>query len=60
MTRAAFDRLLRGEPRGPAIARQIRGDRAAVAALKRWTDLARDLSRDASLGREASRAPVRD
>ena len=41
MTRAAFDRLLRDER--PALGDRpvIRGDRAAVAALKRWTDLAR-------------------
>jgi len=41
MTRAAFDRLLRDER--PALADRpvVRGDREAVAALKRWTDLAR-------------------
>jgi hypothetical protein len=41
MSRAAFDRLLKGEPPTPGDLPVIRGDRAAVAALKRWTDLAR-------------------
>jgi hypothetical protein len=41
MTRAAFERLLRDER--PALGDRpiVRGDRDAVAALKRWTDLAR-------------------
>ena len=41
MTRAAFDRLLRDEPAAVGDRPTIRGDREAVAALKRWTDLAR-------------------
>ena len=41
MTRAAFDRLLRGEPPAHGDRPMVRGDREAVAALKRWTDLAR-------------------
>jgi hypothetical protein len=41
MTRAAFDRLLRDEPAALGDRPVIRGDREAVAALKRWTDLAR-------------------
>ena len=41
MSRAAFERMLRNEPRPLGDRPQIRGDRAAVAALKRWTDLAR-------------------
>jgi hypothetical protein len=43
MTQAAFERMLRNEPPAPDDRPQIRGDRAAVAALKRWTDLARGL-----------------
>ncbi len=39
MSRATFDRLLRGEPAGELPV--IRGDRAAVEALRRWTDMAR-------------------
>jgi hypothetical protein len=38
MTRATFDRLLRGEPSGGGELPVIRGDRAAVATLKRWLD----------------------
>ncbi|HET6547946.1 MAG TPA: hypothetical protein VFG79_05805 [Solirubrobacter sp.] len=38
MTRATFDRLLRGEPSGGGELPVIRGDRTAVAALKRWID----------------------
>ncbi len=41
MSRAAFDRLLKGEPATPGDLPVIRGDRTAVAALRRWTDLAR-------------------
>ena len=41
MSRAAFERLLKDEPQPPGDRPRIRGDREAVAALKRWTDLAR-------------------
>ena len=41
LSRAAFDRLLRGEPHPLGDRPTVRGDRQAVAALKRWTDLAR-------------------
>jgi hypothetical protein len=41
MTRAAFERFLTGEPASIGERPVVRGDRAAVAALKRWTDLAR-------------------
>ena len=41
MSRAAFERMLRNEPPAEGDRPQVRGDRAAVAALKRWTDLAR-------------------
>lgn len=41
MSRAAFDRLLANEPPTPGDLPVIRGNREAVAALKRWTDLAR-------------------
>ena len=41
MSRAAFDRFLRGEPAAAGDRPLIRGDHTAVAALKRWTDLAR-------------------
>ncbi|WP_028067901.1 hypothetical protein [Solirubrobacter soli] len=41
MSRAAFERMLRNEPPADGDRPQIRGDRAAVAALKRWTDIAR-------------------
>ena len=41
MSRNAFDRLLRGEPALDGDRPLIRGDHAAVATLKRWTDLAR-------------------
>jgi hypothetical protein len=41
MTRAGFDALLRGEPPIPQDRPAVRGDRAAVAALKAWTDRAR-------------------
>jgi hypothetical protein len=41
MSRAAFDRLLRDEPPAHVDHPMVRGDRDAVAALKRWTDLAR-------------------
>jgi hypothetical protein len=40
MTRAAFGHLLRGEPVPSGERPAIRGDRAAVAALKAWTDRA--------------------
>ncbi|HZB75039.1 MAG TPA: alkyl sulfatase C-terminal domain-containing protein, partial [Solirubrobacteraceae bacterium] len=40
MTRAAFDRLLRDEPAAAGERPVVRGDRAAVAALKAWTDRA--------------------
>ena len=43
MSRAAFERMLRNEPPAFGDRPQIRGDRAAVAALKHWTDLARGL-----------------
>ena len=41
MSRAAFERLLKDEPQPVGDRPQVRGDRAAVAALKSWTDLAR-------------------
>ena len=41
MSRAAFERLLKGEPQPLGDRPQVKGDRGAVAALKRWTDLAR-------------------
>ena len=40
MSRAAFQHLLRGEPAPSGERPVIRGDRAAVAALKAWTDRA--------------------
>ena len=40
MTRAAFDRLLRGEPAVAGELPAVRGNRDAVATLKRWTELA--------------------
>ena len=40
MTRAAFDRLLRGEPAAEGELPVVRGNREAVATLKRWTELA--------------------
>ena len=40
MSRAAFDRLLRDEPAAAGELPVIRGDHAAVAALKAWTDRA--------------------
>ena len=40
MTRAAFAHLLKGEPAPSGERPVIRGDRAAVAALKAWTDRA--------------------
>ncbi|MGI8780536.1 MAG: hypothetical protein ACR2L8_10290, partial [Solirubrobacteraceae bacterium] len=40
MTGAAFSRLLRGEPAPSGERPAIRGDRAAVATLKAWTDRA--------------------
>ena len=40
MSRAAFDRLVRDEPATGGELPVIRGDRAAVAALKGWTDRA--------------------
>ena len=42
MSRAAFDRLLKGESPVHGDLPIIRGNRDAVAALKRWTDLARN------------------
>ena len=44
MTRAAFERLLRDEPPDPGERPLVRGDRAAVAILKGWTDRARGAS----------------
>ena len=41
MSQAAFERMLRDEPPVLGDRPSIRGDREAVAALKRWTDLAR-------------------
>jgi hypothetical protein len=41
MSHAAFGRMLRNEPPALGDRPQIRGDREAVAALKRWSDLAR-------------------
>jgi hypothetical protein len=41
MTRAAFERLLRGDPAAGSDRPVIRGNHTAVATLKRWTDLAR-------------------
>jgi hypothetical protein len=41
MSRAAFHALLRGDAPEPGDRPAIRGDRAAVAALKGWTDRAR-------------------
>jgi hypothetical protein len=46
MTRATFDRLLRGEPSGGGELPIIRGDRAAGAALKGWIDEASGAVRD--------------
>jgi hypothetical protein len=40
MSRDAFRRLLRREPAAPGDRPQVRGDRAAVATLKAWTDRA--------------------
>ena len=40
MTSAAFAHLLRGEPVPRGERPVIRGDRAAVATLKAWTDRA--------------------
>jgi hypothetical protein len=40
MSRVTFDRLLRGERTVNGERPQVRGDRAAVAALKAWTDRA--------------------
>jgi hypothetical protein len=40
MSRSAFRQLLRAEPVAGGDRPAIRGDRAAVAALKRWTDRA--------------------
>jgi hypothetical protein len=52
MSRAAFGHLLRGEP-GPSGERpSVRGDRAAVAVLKAWTDRAQ--------GREPGTSPPTD
>ena len=41
MSQAAFERLLRNEPHPAGDRPTVHGDREAVAALKRWTDLAR-------------------
>ena len=41
MSQAAFERMLRNEPPATGDRPQIRGDREAVAALKRWTDRVR-------------------
>ena len=41
MSRAAFERLLKDEPHPLGDRPQVKGDRTAVSALKRWTDLAR-------------------
>ncbi len=38
MSRAAFDRLMRAERPVHGDHPVVRGDREAVAALKRWTD----------------------
>jgi hypothetical protein len=46
MSRAGFDRLLRGESPAPGDLPIVRGNREAVAALKRWTDLARNEARE--------------
>ena len=43
MTREAFGQLLRGEPVPTGHRPSIRGDRAAVALLKRWLDRAQGL-----------------
>ena len=43
MRREAFGHLLRGEPVPPGHRPHIRGDRAAVALLKRWLDRAQGL-----------------
>ena len=43
MTPEAFGHLLRGEPVPPGHRPSIRGDRAAVALLKRWLDRAQGL-----------------
>jgi hypothetical protein len=40
LTRPAFDALLRREPAPRGERPRIRGDRAAVALLKAWTDRA--------------------
>ena len=42
MSRAAFDRLLKGESPAHEDLPVIRGNREAVATLKRWADLARN------------------
>ncbi len=42
MSRAAFDRLLKGESPAHGDLPVIRGNREAVATLKRWADLARN------------------
>jgi hypothetical protein len=43
MTREAFGHLLRGQPVPPGHRPSLRGDRAAVAELKRWLDRAQGL-----------------
>ena len=40
MSRAAFERLLKAEPPAEGDLPTVRGNRDAVAALKRWTELA--------------------
>jgi hypothetical protein len=45
MTRATFAALLRGTPATGERRPVVRGDRAAVAALKAWTDRAQGIAR---------------
>ena len=51
MTRAAFSHLLRGEPPPSGERPAIRGDRAAVALLKGWTDRAQGRAAAPTLSR---------
>jgi hypothetical protein len=63
MTRAAFERLLRDEPPDPGERPLVRGDRAAVAILKGWTDRARGAAsarRSAVARHKAAAASGRD
>ena len=44
MTREAFDHLLKAEPVPRGSRPVVRGDRAAVARMKAWTDRAQGLA----------------